>query len=332
MTSEAPLSLARSEGRGSKASGSVAGGMMVSTCARWPTTARARLARSPVVATTRMVWADAADDTRNVAMMLTSAARGTNRARATSGLRRRSPAGNEHALGQQAVHALFVAGRGRRDATVHGNAGQSVGIEPGQLALLLQQVDHRHRRAVHGLVEVAILGDRDVILGVFRGRQLRSIARRLRIHAIGALDHIDYFRNPAVPLPNHDLVGFLLAHLAGLGEEFRRLRFQQVPADVELLVIADRDPVRGGLDARPLELRSFQHFDRDVELLVRGLDGGEIDFAVALAGVTVAGPQQRALDEDRDVEARSRHHLANVEIAGIAAGRDGRILPGLGAR
>src|SRR6516225_9430570 len=93
MTSEAPLSLARSEGRGSKASGSVAG-----------------------------------------AMMLSSAARGTNRARATSGLRRRSPAGNEHALGQQAVHALFVAGRGRRDATVHGNAGQSVGIEPGQLA------------------------------------------------------------------------------------------------------------------------------------------------------------------------------------------------------
>src|SRR5262249_31610025 len=193
MTTEAPLSLARSEGRGSKASGSAAGGMMVSTCARSPITARARLARSPVVATTRMVCADATDDTRNVPMMLASAARGTNRARATPGLRRRSPTGNEYALGQQTVHALFLAGRGRRNTTIHGNAGQSVGVEPGQLALLLQQVDHRHRRAVHGLVEVAILGDRHVILGVFRGRQRRSVARRLRIHAIGSLDHIDHF-------------------------------------------------------------------------------------------------------------------------------------------
>src|SRR5262249_45008178 len=106
MTTEAPLSLTRSEGRGSKASGSAAGGMMVSTCARSPTTARARLARSLVVATTRMFCADAADDTRNVAMTLTSAARAMNHARAPSGLRRRSPAANEHALGQQAVHAL----------------------------------------------------------------------------------------------------------------------------------------------------------------------------------------------------------------------------------
>ena len=49
----APLSFARSEGRGSKASGSAAGGIMVSTCARSPTTARARLARSLVVASHR---------------------------------------------------------------------------------------------------------------------------------------------------------------------------------------------------------------------------------------------------------------------------------------
>src|SRR5215468_11304554 len=151
MTTEASLSLAKSEGRGSKASGSAAGGMMVSTCARSPTTARARLARSLVVATTRKVCAEAADDTRNVAIMLTSAVRRANFVRATCGLRTRSPAGNEHALGQQAVHALFVAGRGRRDTTVHGDAGQSVGVEPAQLALLLQEVDHGHRRAVHGL-------------------------------------------------------------------------------------------------------------------------------------------------------------------------------------
>src|SRR6266704_4087050 len=113
MTTEAPLSRARSDGRGSKASGSAAGGMMVSTCARSPITARARLARSPVVATTRMFCAGAADDTRNVATMLASAARGTNRARATSGLRGPSPASNEHALGQQAVHVLL----GIRDGT-----------------------------------------------------------------------------------------------------------------------------------------------------------------------------------------------------------------------
>src|SRR5882672_3918249 len=248
MTTEAPLSLARSDGRGSKASGLVAGGTKASTCARSPVTARARLARSLVAATTRRLCADT-DDARNVATMPANAARIACCPRATPGLPTSSPLGNERALGQEAVHRLFVAGSGWRNAAVHRNAGKPVGVEPGELPLLLQKVDHRHRRAVHGLVEVGVFDNRDVILCVFRGWQRRFVARRLRVHAIGALDHIDHFRNPAVPFLDHDFFRFGLAHLAGLGEEFRGLRLQQVYAYVELLVIADRDPVRRGLDA-----------------------------------------------------------------------------------
>src|SRR5215475_6771346 len=100
MTTEAPLSLARSEGRGSKASGSAAGGTMVSTCARSPATARARLPRSVVVATMRRPCADAVGDAKAIAIRLaTMARRGADRRRAALVVVRRSlPLGNEHAL------------------------------------------------------------------------------------------------------------------------------------------------------------------------------------------------------------------------------------------
>src|SRR6266516_7085866 len=152
--------------------------MMVSTCARSPITARARLARSPVVATTRMFCAGAADDTRNVATMLASAARGTNRARATSGLRGPSPASNEHALGQQAVHVLLGI-RDGTDPTIHRDAGKPIGVEARDLLFAFEPLDHAHRRGVHRLVQVGVLRVRDVVLRRLLGRTLHIFTRRL---------------------------------------------------------------------------------------------------------------------------------------------------------
>src|SRR5262245_40937993 len=180
MTTEAPLSLARSEGRGSKASGSAAGGMMVSTCARSPTTARARLARSLVVATTRMLCADAADDTRNVATMLASAASGTNRARSLllrSGVFPLSPFRNEDALRKQAVHVLLGI-RDCADPAIHRDASKPIGVEARDLLFAFEPFDHAHRGRIHGLVQVRILRVRNVVFRGFLGRTLHILARR----------------------------------------------------------------------------------------------------------------------------------------------------------
>src|SRR5262245_40976223 len=148
MTIEAPLSLVKSEGRGSKASGSVAGGIIVSTCARSPVMAWARLARSLVVATTRMpapaaVWGTSQ---RPSTHEMTSEARGRRRPRALSlrpELPRRSPFCNEDALRQQAMHVLLRV-RDRADPAIHRDAGKPVGIKPRDLLFGFEPLDHAH--------------------------------------------------------------------------------------------------------------------------------------------------------------------------------------------
>src|SRR5262245_54887908 len=177
-TTSAPLSRARSDGRGSKASGSVAGGMIVSTCAKSPVTARARAAISLVVATTRRVSVDAAGDVRTQAMTAATAPRDTRRRRGVPPSLRSSPLGNEYALGQQTVDRLVASGSRRGDATVHGDAGKPIGVEPRQLSFFLQQIDHRHRCTIHGLVEIGVLDDGHVVFAVLGGGQRRSVARR----------------------------------------------------------------------------------------------------------------------------------------------------------
>src|SRR5262249_9565329 len=129
-TTAAPLSRARSDGRGSKASGSVAGGMMVSTCATSPVTARASVARSLVVATIRRLSAAAARGARTLAMTAATAMRGIQLRRRALASLRSSPLGNEYALGQQTVDRLVASGSRRGDAAVHGDAGKPIGVEP----------------------------------------------------------------------------------------------------------------------------------------------------------------------------------------------------------
>src|SRR5262249_42986385 len=104
--------------------------MMASTCARSPITARARLARSPVVATTRAVCAAAICATNGKPRMdkRTSTMRGPHRARALRSGVLLSPFRNEDALRKQAVHVLLGI-RDCADPAIHRDAGKPIGVE-----------------------------------------------------------------------------------------------------------------------------------------------------------------------------------------------------------
>src|SRR3954463_8155255 len=72
-----------------------------------------------------------------------------------------SPARNRlrllpQALRHQAMHIL-LGRRDRADAAIHRDAREPIGVEPGDLLLGLEKLDHPHRGVVHRFVEVGIL-------------------------------------------------------------------------------------------------------------------------------------------------------------------------------
>ena len=115
-------------------------------------------------------------------------------------------------------------------------------------------------------------------------------------------------------------------------EELDGLRLGLRPGLVQVLVEAHRDPGFRRLDAREVERLALDDFHRDVEFLVGGLDRGEVDFAVALAGVRIAGPQQRARHMHRHIERGAGDEIADVHVAGEFAGRHARVAARLLAR
>ncbi len=173
-----------------------------------------------------------------------------------------------------------------------------------------------------------------VIFRRLLGRTLHvlAIARTLRRQAMDAFLDIDNLRHPAVRLLEHQRLGLRGRHVAQFADQLDRLRLGLVPGLVEVLVEAHADPGFRCLDAREIERLALDHLDRDVELLVGGLERGEVDLAVALRRVRIAGPQQRAPHEHRHVEGRAGHEIADVHIAGEFAGRNGAVLTRLLAR
>src|SRR5216683_3911134 len=315
--------LSRSPGRGSNASGSPPGGTTVSTSTRFSPTAAASAARSAVVATTRV----AAEAGAAAAIAAASAKQPRTPARILT----RSHPG---ALGNEAMHHLLLADR-RGEAAVHHHAGEPISVQLREPLLLLQQVDHRPGGVVHRLVEVGVFADRDQIEHVLAIRQRFDPAlppRALGAEAMQALVDVDHLADAAVPGAHHQLFRLLLADLALLHQKIRRLAPEDVERLVEIAVDADRDPRVPGLDARPLELHVLEHLDRDAHLLVGGLERGQIDLAVALRGMGIPGPQQRALDEHGHVERGTFGQIADVHVAAVASGRHRAVLTGLGAR
>ena len=202
-TTEAPRSFAKSDGLGSNASASAAAGMICSTSARSPPTARVRLARSDVVATRRSSCAPAGCPIHGIA----SQARTLAQRRKACGLRfsfreavrSASALRNEDALGQETVHVFLRVGDGA-DAAIHRHACKSIGVKSADLLLILDQLDHAHGRSNHGLVQIDVFGVRDKILCVLLYRTLHVFTPSggLWIQAVNALFDNDHLADAAV--------------------------------------------------------------------------------------------------------------------------------------
>ena len=82
-----------------------------------------------------------------------------------------------------------------------------------------------------------------------------------------------------------------------LGEEGDHVADGHLGGGLEVGVEAHGDVVGGGFGAGPEELlaRGFAFVDDELEGAgEEGFEGGDVDFAVALAGVAVAGFEERA--------------------------------------
>ena len=93
----------------------------------------------------------------------------------------------------------------------------------------------------------------------------------------------------------------------------------------EVLVEAHGDVVGRGFGARP-EKWGFPVLLVDDELEGAGelgFHGGDVDLAVALAGVAVASFEERAFGMDGDEEGGAFDHLLVVHVAGVDIGRGG---------
>src|SRR5205823_3077888 len=101
---------------------------------------------------------------------------------------------------------------------------------------------------------------------------------------------------------------------------------------VQIAVDADGDPGILRLDAGPFDGHVFDDLDGDIHLLVRGLERGQIDLAVTLRRMRIACPQQRALDEYRDIERSAFGEIADIDVTGVASRRHRAVLAGLGTR
>jgi hypothetical protein len=87
----------------------------------------------------------------------------------------------------------------------------------------------------------------------------------------------------------------------------------------EVLVEAHRDVGSGGFAAGPEEMLIFMNDELEGagEL---GFEGGDVDFAVALAGMAVAYFEVGALGVDGDVKSGAGDHLFVVDVAGVHPG------------
>ena len=108
-------------------------------------------------------------------------------------------------------------------------------------------------------------------------------------------------------------------HAPLLGDEFGGLRLENVERFVEVLIIAEGEPMRRRLDAWPFERPALDDFHGNVELPERGLNSREVHLAVALRGMPVARPQQSTLHEHRHEKGGPGRELADIHIASVTA-------------
>src|SRR5262245_39454645 len=99
---------------------------------------------------------------------------------------------------------------------------------------------------------------------------------------------------------------------------------------VEVFVEAERQPGVGRPRCRSLERRLVPDLERQLEPVKGTLDRRLRHLAVSLAGVTVAGGEERSVDRDRQQEPRAGDELLAVDVPPEARGGPVEWTPGSG--
>ena len=111
-------------------------------------------------------------------------------------------------------------------------------------------------------------------------------------------------------------VGVLARHPLFRHQEIDRLAHRILGGRHQVAVDPHDDPVRRRLGARPLEVHVLadDHLDGAAQ---RCLHRGDVDLAIALAGMSVADLEQRARHPHRNEERRAGDEVLVVEVAGV---------------
>ncbi len=114
-------------------------------------------------------------------------------------------------------------------------------------------------------------------------------------------------------------IGFFFGEAFDGDEEVEHFADGDLGGEGEVLIHAHDDEVGGSFGAGPFEVDVFAD-DEAEGTGERGFHGGDVDFAIALAGVAVADLEEGAFDVDGDVEGGAFDEVAVIHVAGVGAG------------
>src|ERR1700704_4399697 len=128
---------------------------------------------------------------------------------------------------------------------------------------------------------------------------------RLRDHAVDALGAVHHLGYMVIYGDARDHVGFLPRELRKtLSDEADSLPYRHFHCLFEVRIEPHHDPVGRGLGTWPGDFHILA--DDELEPATQpGLDGSQIDLAMALRSMSVADREQRAGRVDRQIERRT---------------------------
>ena len=115
-------------------------------------------------------------------------------------------------------------------------------------------------------------------------------------------------------------VSVVARHVLGADEEINHLAHRNPRGFMQLRMKAHADVMRGRFSARIFLSSAFVH-DELKRPDQRSFKGGDVHFAIALAGVSVADLKQRAAGMHRQEECCPGDEFLVIHIAGVQAGR-----------
>ncbi|MPM04507.1 hypothetical protein SDC9_50785 [bioreactor metagenome] len=142
---------------------------------------------------------------------------------------------------------------------------------------------------------------------------------------VDALLAVDDLRDLEIGSEAEQHICLIAREMRAAGHQLDHVAHRLAHRLVEILVEAHRDQLVGGFGEGGLDLEVLAHGQAETSL-ERRLDGGDADLAIPLATMAIAGGEQRARVEHRQIERRARAQILVVHIAAEGA-RLGRANP-----